>query len=108
MASELCTRFATQIVLHRAPAQEGEARITIIPGPSSRLDETLNQRLLGFERRLAAVDFGCREFEDIFNEVRIVLGQDGVFADSLIGSYMYGGTRPEDDEPGGRGKKVLR
>ncbi|KAJ5940454.1 hypothetical protein N7516_000622 [Penicillium verrucosum] len=74
VASELCTRFATQIVLRRAPAQEGEARITIIPGPTSRLDETLNQRLLGFERRLAAVDFGCREFEDIFNEAATCMG----------------------------------
>jgi hypothetical protein len=108
VASDLCTRFATQIVLRRAPAEEGEARITIIPGPTSRLDETLNQRLLGFERRLEAVDFGCREFEDIFDEVRIVLGQDRNFADLLIGSYLYGGTRPEDDEPGGCGKKVFR
>ena len=73
MASDLCTRFATQIVLRRAPAGEEEAKITIIPGPTSRLDETLNQRLLAFERNLSAVDFGCQEFEDIFDEVSVVL-----------------------------------
>lgn len=81
MASDLCTRFATQIVLRRAPAEEGEARITIIPGPTSRLDETMNKHLTGFERRLAAVDFGCQEFEDIFSGVRNALGQDRIFAD---------------------------
>lgn len=72
MASDLCTRFATQIVLRRAPEGQGQARITIIPGPTSRLDETLNQNLLAFEKTLAAADFGCQEFEDIFDEVRIL------------------------------------
>ncbi|KAJ5963034.1 hypothetical protein N7501_007975, partial [Penicillium viridicatum] len=61
VASDLCTRFATQIVLRRAPEGEGQARITIIPGPTSRLDETLNQKLLTFEKTLAAADFGCQE-----------------------------------------------
>ncbi|KAF2467968.1 uncharacterized protein BDR25DRAFT_180592, partial [Lindgomyces ingoldianus] len=35
VASELCTRFATQIVLRRAPVEEAEVRITIIPGPDA-------------------------------------------------------------------------
>ncbi|KAJ5971779.1 uncharacterized protein N7479_001697, partial [Penicillium vulpinum] len=61
VASDLCTRFATQIVLRRSPEGEGQARITIIPGPTSRLDETLNQNLLTFEKTLAAADFGCQE-----------------------------------------------
>lgn len=48
------------------------AKITIIPGPTSRQDVTLTQRLLGFERSLAASDFGCQEFGIIFDEVSIM------------------------------------
>ncbi|OKO92891.1 Interferon-induced GTP-binding protein MxA [Penicillium subrubescens] len=66
-----------QIVLRRAPAEDAEARITIIPGPTSRLDEALNQRLLAFERRLAAVEFGYQEFEDIFDEAATCMGVPG-------------------------------
>ncbi|CAG8237941.1 unnamed protein product [Penicillium salamii] len=83
VASDLCTRFATQIVLRRAPEGEGQAKITIIPGPTSRFDETLNQNLLEFERRLAAADFGCQEFEDIFDEAASCMGIPGPKAKNL-------------------------
>ncbi|KAJ5932821.1 hypothetical protein N7516_007310 [Penicillium verrucosum] len=83
VASDLCTRFATQIVLRRAPEGEGRARITIIPGPTSRLDETLNQNLLTFEKTLAAADFGCQEFEDIFDEAASCMGIPGPKAKNL-------------------------
>lgn len=72
VASDLCTRFATQIVLRRAFMEDAGARITIIPGPTSRQDEALTQRLLGFERSLAASEFGCQEFGNIFDEVSIM------------------------------------
>ncbi|PIG84605.1 hypothetical protein AARAC_010921 [Aspergillus arachidicola] len=77
VASDLCTRFATQIVLRRASDGEGQARITIIPGPSSRLDEVLNQKLLAFEKILSATNFGCQEFEDIFDEAATCMGIPG-------------------------------
>jgi hypothetical protein len=48
------------------------ARITIIPGPTSRLDLALNQHLLEFERSLAVTDFDSQVFEDIFDEVSIM------------------------------------
>ncbi|KAI2696871.1 hypothetical protein CBS147332_8834 [Penicillium roqueforti] len=83
VASDLCTRFATQIVLRRAPEGEGQARITIIPGPTSRLDETLNQNLLTFEKTLAAADFGCQEFEDIFDQAASCMGIPGPKAKNL-------------------------
>ncbi|KAL4915862.1 P-loop containing nucleoside triphosphate hydrolase protein [Aspergillus aurantiobrunneus] len=47
VASDLCTRFATQIVLRRAPLQESGARITIIPG-----------RLKSFDKCLAPINLG--------------------------------------------------
>jgi GTPase SAR1 family protein len=69
IASDLCTRFATQIVLRRAPADEAEVKITIIPGPTAQADEEVKERLLGFERKLAADEFDSEKFEDIFDEV---------------------------------------
>lgn len=58
--SELCTRFATQIVLRRTT--ESSAKVSIIP--SSRTDEETKQHLSKFTR-----DFS----EEEFNE-------DGIFA----------------------------
>nr|POE96532.1 interferon-induced gtp-binding protein mx2 [Quercus suber] len=39
VASELCTRFATQIVLRRSPAGERSAKVSILPGPVANSDE---------------------------------------------------------------------
>jgi hypothetical protein len=39
VASDLCTRFATQIVLRRAPEDAAGVKIRIIPGPSAQADE---------------------------------------------------------------------
>ncbi|RDW67405.1 dynamin family protein [Aspergillus mulundensis] len=58
VASDLCTRFATQIVLRRAPEHDAGARITIIPGPSSQLDESLEKKLKTLRERSAAEAMG--------------------------------------------------
>ncbi|KAL2825068.1 P-loop containing nucleoside triphosphate hydrolase protein [Aspergillus cavernicola] len=77
VASDLCTRFATQIVLRRVSADESEARITIIPGPSSILDDNAEERLRGFERVLAADQFDSDEFAKIFDEAAECMGIPG-------------------------------
>jgi GTPase SAR1 family protein len=69
IASDLCTRFATQIVLRRAPADEAEVKITIIPGPDAQADEEMLDRLLGFEKMLPIGEFDDKRFQEIFNEV---------------------------------------
>ena len=69
VASDLCTRFATQIVLRRAPAQEAGVKITIIPGPDAQGDEEALDVLLGFERTLSAEAFDSEKFQMIFDEV---------------------------------------
>jgi GTPase SAR1 family protein len=69
VASELCTRFATQIVLRRAPANEAEVRITIIPGPDAQGDEEILDNLLGFERTLSTREFDSESLRTIFDEV---------------------------------------
>jgi hypothetical protein len=71
VASDLCTRFATQIVLRRAPASEAEVRITIIPGPDAQGDENTLDTLLGFEKTLSAEEFDSKRFQEIFDEVCI-------------------------------------
>ncbi|KAF2116436.1 hypothetical protein BDV96DRAFT_631523 [Lophiotrema nucula] len=57
IASDLCTRFATQIVLRRTPANEAEVRVTIIPGPDAQGDEETLDGLLGFSETLSAEEF---------------------------------------------------
>lgn len=69
VASDLCTRFATQIVLRRAPAQEAGVKITIIPGSDAQGDEEALDVLLGFERTLSAEAFDSEKFQMIFDEV---------------------------------------
>ncbi|ORY19613.1 P-loop containing nucleoside triphosphate hydrolase protein [Clohesyomyces aquaticus] len=68
IASDLCTRFATQIVLRRAPANEASVRIMIIPGPDAQGDEETLDSLLGFEQVLPVADFDSDRFQKIFDE----------------------------------------
>lgn len=69
IASDLCTRFATQIVLRRAPANEAAVRVTIIPGPSAQADEKTKDRLSSFERQLVLENFDISQLQAIFDEV---------------------------------------
>ncbi|KAL3485722.1 P-loop containing nucleoside triphosphate hydrolase protein [Aspergillus germanicus] len=77
IASDLCTRFATQIVLHRAHQDDAGARITIIPGPGTPLDDELDTRLRSFQRTLAVDQFGSEEFGKIFDEAAEFMGLPG-------------------------------
>lgn len=47
-ASDLCTRFATQVVLRRGPASEASVSISIIPGPAANADNEVKKKLVGF------------------------------------------------------------
>jgi hypothetical protein len=69
VATDLCTRFATQIVLRRAPADEAGATITISLGLSAQADETAQERLLSFDQNLPVHDFDNQKFLDILEEV---------------------------------------
>ncbi|KAI9801574.1 MAG: hypothetical protein M1825_003253 [Sarcosagium campestre] len=52
VASDLCTRFATQINLRRAPESNKHVRVSIIPGPSSNTDDSEKERLKEFDKSL--------------------------------------------------------
>ncbi|KAH9882664.1 hypothetical protein J1614_000900 [Plenodomus biglobosus] len=84
IASDLCTRFATQIVLRRAPAEDAEVRVTIIPGPSAQADQEIKERLIRFERKLSSDEFDNEKFQNIFDEVCF---------DKYLGAEMLTGSR---------------
>ncbi|KAH9827234.1 P-loop containing nucleoside triphosphate hydrolase protein, partial [Teratosphaeria destructans] len=68
VASELCTRFATQIVLRRSLAGQGSVHVSIIPGPSAKTDEQ-RLRLQSFSRTIDADSLSKDEFASILDEV---------------------------------------
>jgi GTPase SAR1 family protein len=74
IASDLCTRFATQIVLRRAPTVDAAVKISIIPGPDAQGDEETLDRLLSFERTLSVDEFDSEGLLDVFDEVAIRCG----------------------------------
>lgn len=69
IASDLCTRFATQIVLRRTASEDAGAQITIIPGPTVQANDELKAHLLTFQHNLREDEFGIDEFRDIFGKV---------------------------------------
>jgi GTPase SAR1 family protein len=91
IASDLCTRFATQIVLRRAPAEDAEVRVTIIPGPSAQADEEIKERLIRFERKLSTDEFDSEEFHKVFDEVCSdrYLGVEVLTGSRLQNAWVY-------------------
>ncbi|KAF4207309.1 hypothetical protein CNMCM8927_003583 [Aspergillus lentulus] len=83
IASDLCTRHATQIELRRASAEDAAVKITIIPGPTARMNDEVKERLLNFERRLPVEQFGPAEFTRIFDEAAQCMGVPGPNTESL-------------------------
>ena len=69
IASELCTRFATQIVLRRSPEAESLVTVSILPGPTARDDEERKAKLQAFGRTLETVSLDADEFAKILDEV---------------------------------------
>ncbi|KAF4547379.1 Dynamin central region-containing protein 1 [Elsinoe fawcettii] len=74
IASELCTRFATQIVLRRAVSQESAAKISILPGNEASLDESRTKALLSFRREIRASELTGQTFAAILDEAAIQMG----------------------------------
>ncbi|RHZ49646.1 dynamin-like protein [Aspergillus thermomutatus] len=83
VASDLCTRFVTQIVLIRAAGSEAGVRITIIPGPTAQMNDEYKAHLLGFERKMAEDDFRSDDLRQIFNEAAKRMGVPGPDTEDL-------------------------
>lgn len=69
IASQLCTRFATQIVLKRTPDDVSSLKATIIPGPSSLDNEEQTKHLLEFGITMAVDELNDHKFAGILDEV---------------------------------------
>ena len=74
VAGDVCTRFATQLVLRRSPAHEASGKVSIIPGPSSASNESAKQHLDSFQRTIDAASFDGRDLGKILNEASIHMG----------------------------------
>ncbi|KAK6523000.1 hypothetical protein TWF281_002423 [Arthrobotrys megalospora] len=74
VASDLCTRFATQIVLRRADDDEGHVRASIIPGVDANFDPDARERLLEFQVSLTEAEFGPESFAKILDEAAVAMG----------------------------------
>lgn len=70
IASDLCTRFATQIVLQRKHGKKTSVKATIVPGPSSLGDEEEKKKLLDFDIEMDADELSGSKFAWILDEVR--------------------------------------
>lgn len=71
IASDLCTRFATQIILCRAPADVSGARVSIIPGPTASNQEAYRAHLLEFDVSIDGYELNAENFAIILDRVRI-------------------------------------
>ncbi|KAL1969323.1 hypothetical protein VTN77DRAFT_9515 [Rasamsonia byssochlamydoides] len=68
--SELCTRFATQIVLRRTP--ESSVKVSIIPASSA--DEETKKHLQEFSRSFTEDEFDSHAFTKVVNEAAEHMG----------------------------------
>jgi hypothetical protein len=67
--SGLCTRFATRIILRRS--SERQAKVSIIPGPSSANDPKRKTALLAFKPKVDSKQLVGSRFTQIMDEVSL-------------------------------------
>ena len=70
VASDLCTRFATQLVLRRTAHEQSSVKISIIPGPTSQMDEQAKLHLEGFGYSNQTAVLDGDKLGDILNKVQ--------------------------------------
>ena len=70
IASDLCTRFATQIVLRRVLAENASVKVSIIPGAAAGVDEKQRQHLPKFELGSQGHDLSAEGFAEILDQVQ--------------------------------------
>lgn len=93
IASDLCTRHATQIVLRRTlPGEAASVKVSIIPGPSANGNEEYKFGLESFAWTLG-VEFSAEEFKVILDEVSALpLKRPGSL---ILGCLSNGPSRPK-------------
>ena len=76
--SDICTRYATQIILRRS--DESKAVISIIPGANSLNDETTVRHLEAFKRNMPAGDFDGKKVKKVLNDASVHMGLPAIGA----------------------------
>jgi GTPase SAR1 family protein len=88
----LCTRFATELILRRGPSIS--ASVTILPNAATDRSESEKSKLLQFKRKI--VDLG--HFETLVNDAKDVMGLDGtsarVFSNDILRVEVSGPNQP--------------
>ncbi|KAG0636571.1 P-loop containing nucleoside triphosphate hydrolase protein [Tuber brumale] len=74
IASDLCTRFATQIVLRRAPSEQSRVKVSIIPGPEAQGNEGQRAYLAAFKHTANNSDFGVEQFSELLSDAAERMG----------------------------------
>ncbi|KAK6519109.1 hypothetical protein TWF281_003798 [Arthrobotrys megalospora] len=75
---DLCTRFATQIVLRRTDTASDAAIVhgSIVPGPTSRRNAQVRTRLESFQYSCRESDFGPEQFKELITTAGNAMGLD--------------------------------
>ncbi|KAF4547218.1 Dynamin-like protein 1 [Elsinoe fawcettii] len=74
IASELCTRYATQIILRRTPITEAVARISILPGREASNEGGRQDNLLQFSKEIPVNDLSDLRFTEILDGAAVAMG----------------------------------
>ncbi|KAG0641431.1 P-loop containing nucleoside triphosphate hydrolase protein [Tuber brumale] len=74
IASDLCTRFATQIVLRRATSEQSRVQVSIIPGPDGQGSESQHACLAAFRHTADNSDFGAEQFSMLLSDAAECMG----------------------------------
>jgi GTPase SAR1 family protein len=69
VASDLCTRFATQIVMRKTQGKKDQIKVSIMPGPEAIANEVLKTKLLEFGSSLKLKELDSKAFTDILTDV---------------------------------------
>jgi GTPase SAR1 family protein len=85
----LCTRFATELILRRG--LDANASVTIVPS-ADRIDSE-KAKLLEFQHDIVELD----QFEDLVNDAKVAMGLDGdakAFSNDILRVEVSGPTQP--------------
>lgn len=69
-SNQLCTRFATQIILRRSA--DSQAKVSIIPGPTSSNDPVQKAALLAFNPDIKGDKVAGPKLAEILDQVSLV------------------------------------
>ncbi|KAL9090190.1 MAG: hypothetical protein Q9159_002089 [Coniocarpon cinnabarinum] len=74
VSSDVCTRFATQIILRRCPPEQASAEVSIIPGPNSVGNGVAKNHLEDFKRTIDPSRFENEALATILSDASKHLG----------------------------------